>query len=91
MRVRLHVQASVPHIDMHARLCDVPPRPVDQHLRRGLVRSKDNGLSLEVKADELATRTFTVKLRSGTVPRGERVARRPVAAPPVDGQHGWPR
>jgi hypothetical protein len=54
-------------------------------------RSSGNGYELEVKADEPATSACTVKLRSGTAPRGERVEQRPVAALPVDGQHGWPR
>ena len=174
VRVRLHVTAEVPYIDLHARLCDVTPRgrsinisdgimrltdaaadtprlvefdlwPVAHtFLRRHRIRLQVSGgahprygrnpgtadrsplaracrqatahysttlgtplrcgyrctadlhcrlrrLALEVKADEPATRTLRVKLRSGTAPRGERVARRPVAAPPVDGQHGWQR
>ena len=49
------------------------------------------GCALEVKADEPPVRTFTVKLRSAIALRRERVARRLVAAPPEDVQHGLPR
>jgi predicted acyl esterase len=37
VRVRLYVQASVPYIDMHARLCDVTPRGISD----GIVRLTD--------------------------------------------------
>lgn len=35
--------------------------------------------------------TITLRLRSGIALRDEQAARRPVAAPAVDGRHGWPR
>ena len=41
MRVRLHVQASVPHIDLHARLCDVTPRGGSINICDGIVRLTD--------------------------------------------------
>ena len=41
MRVRLHVQASVPYIDLHARLCDVTPRGRSINISDGIVRLTD--------------------------------------------------
>lgn len=41
VRVRLHVQASVPHIDLHARLCDVTPRGGSINICDGIVRLTD--------------------------------------------------
>ena len=41
MRVRLYVQASVPHIDLHARLCDVTPRGRSINISDGIVRVSD--------------------------------------------------
>jgi uncharacterized protein len=38
VRVRLYVQASVPHIDLHARLCDVTPRGRSINISDGIVR-----------------------------------------------------
>jgi uncharacterized protein len=38
VRVRLHVQASVAHIDLHARLCDVAPRGRSINLSDGILR-----------------------------------------------------
>ena len=41
VRVRLYVQASVPHIDLHARLCDVTPRGRSINISDGIVRVSD--------------------------------------------------
>jgi uncharacterized protein len=41
VRVRLHVQASVPHIDLHARLCDVTLRGRSINISDGIVRLAD--------------------------------------------------
>jgi putative CocE/NonD family hydrolase len=41
VRVRLWVQASVPSIDMHARLCDVTPRGRSINISDGIVRLTD--------------------------------------------------
>jgi hypothetical protein len=40
-RVRLYLQASVPDIDLHARLCDVTPRSRSINLCDGIVRLTD--------------------------------------------------
>jgi uncharacterized protein len=41
VRVRLYVQASVAHIDLHARLCDVSPRGRSMNISDGIVRLTD--------------------------------------------------
>jgi uncharacterized protein len=41
VRVRLYVQASVAHIDMYARLCDVTPRGRSINICDGIVRLTD--------------------------------------------------
>jgi putative CocE/NonD family hydrolase len=41
VRVRLYVQASVPYIDLHARLCDVSPRGRSINITDGIVRLTD--------------------------------------------------
>lgn len=41
MRVRLYVQASVPYIDLHARLCDVTARGRSTNITDGIVRLTD--------------------------------------------------
>jgi len=41
VRVRLYVQASVPYIDLHARLCDVSPRGRSTNITDGIVRLTD--------------------------------------------------
>jgi putative CocE/NonD family hydrolase len=41
VRVRLHVQASVPYIDLHTRLCDVTPRGRSTNISDGIVRLID--------------------------------------------------
>jgi uncharacterized protein len=41
VRVRLYVQASVPHIDLYARLCDVTPRGRSINISDGIVRLTD--------------------------------------------------
>jgi uncharacterized protein len=41
VRVRLHVQASVPCIDLHARICDVTPRGRSINISDGIVRLTD--------------------------------------------------
>ena len=41
VRVRLYVQASVAHIDLHARLCDVTPRGRSINISDGIVRLTD--------------------------------------------------
>ena len=41
VRVRVYVQASVPHIDLHARLCDVTPRGRSINISDGIVRLTD--------------------------------------------------
>ncbi len=41
VRVRLHVQASVPYIDLHARICDVTPRGRSINISDGIVRLTD--------------------------------------------------
>jgi putative CocE/NonD family hydrolase len=41
VRVRLYVQASVPYIDMHARLCDVTPRGQSINISDAIVRLTD--------------------------------------------------
>ena len=41
VRVRLYVQASVPYIDLHARLCDVTPRGRSINISDGIVRLTD--------------------------------------------------
>jgi predicted acyl esterase len=41
VRVRLHVQAWVPHIDMHARLCDVTPRGQSINISDGILHLTD--------------------------------------------------
>jgi putative CocE/NonD family hydrolase len=41
VRVRLYVKASVPYIDMYARLCDVTPRGKSINISDGIVRLTD--------------------------------------------------
>ena len=41
VRVRLHVQASLAHIDLHARLCDVTQRGRSINVSDGIVRLTD--------------------------------------------------
>lgn len=41
VRVRLHVQASVPYIDLHARICDVTPRGRSINISDGIIRLTD--------------------------------------------------
>jgi uncharacterized protein len=41
VRVRLYVQASVAHIDLHARLCDVTPRGRSINVSDGILRLSD--------------------------------------------------
>jgi uncharacterized protein len=41
VRVRLYVQASVPYIDLHARLCDVTPRGQSINISDGIIRLTD--------------------------------------------------
>ena len=41
VRVQLYVQASVPHIDLHARLCDVTRRGRSINLSDGILRLTD--------------------------------------------------
>jgi hypothetical protein len=41
VRIRLHVQASLAHIDLHARLCDVTPRGRSINVSDGIVRLTD--------------------------------------------------
>ncbi len=41
VRARLYVQASVPYIDLHARLCDVTPRGRSINISDGIVRLTD--------------------------------------------------
>jgi putative CocE/NonD family hydrolase len=41
VRVRLYVQSSVAHIDLHARLCDVTPRGRSINISDGIVRLSD--------------------------------------------------
>jgi uncharacterized protein len=41
VRVRLYVQASVPYIDLHARLCDVTERGQSINISDGIVRLTD--------------------------------------------------
>lgn len=41
MRVRLHVQSSLAHIDLHARLCDVTRRGRSINVSDGIVRLTD--------------------------------------------------
>jgi len=41
VRVRLYVQASLAHIDLHARLCDVTPRGRSVNISDGIVRLTD--------------------------------------------------
>jgi uncharacterized protein len=41
VRVRLYVQASVAHIDMYARLCDVNPRGRSINISDGILRLTD--------------------------------------------------
>ena len=41
VRVRLYVQASLPHIDLHTRLCDVTPRGRSINISDGIVRLTD--------------------------------------------------
>jgi uncharacterized protein len=41
VRIRLHVQASLAHIDMYARLCDVTPSGRSINISDGIVRLTD--------------------------------------------------
>jgi X-Pro dipeptidyl-peptidase C-terminal non-catalytic domain len=41
VRVHLHVQASVPYIDLYARLCDVSPRGRSINISDGIIRLTD--------------------------------------------------
>jgi hypothetical protein len=42
VRMRLYVQASVPYIDLHARLADVSPRGRSTNITDGIVRLTDS-------------------------------------------------
>ena len=67
VRVRLHVQASVPHIDLHARLCDVTPRGRSINISDGIVRLTD------AAADTPAAVEFDLWPIAHTFLRGHRI------------------
>ena len=67
VRVRLHVQASVPYIDLHARLCDVTPRGRSINISDGIVRLTD------AAADTPAAVEFDLWPIAHTFLRGHRI------------------
>ena len=58
VRVRLHVQASLAHIDLHARLCDVTQRGRSINVSDGIVRltDADTGYRISRRVCSLAHR-----------------------------------